>query len=76
MIETIEWPKNSGRVYTCERSHGDCVRITAKPGERTFVAIAGRSAAIWWLCDRSLKKSKAQKLVDSVLRPETAESFA
>lgn len=73
-MRTVEWPRNSGRIYTCERYTGDVVKITAKPGRTTHTAIAGEPGALRWLCDRSLRKSKAQKLIDSVLRP--VEEFA
>lgn len=67
MITTIEHPKNSGRIYTCEPFSGDTVRVTAKPGAKTHTAIAGQAAAIGWLCDRSLRKSKSKALVAAAL---------
>lgn len=69
-MTSLEWPRGSGRIYTAERYAGDTLRLTARPGQTTHVAIAGEAAALRWLGDRSLKRSKAQKLIDSVLRPE------
>lgn len=70
-MKSIEWPKRSGRIYTCQIYIGNVLRVTAKPGATEHVAIAGEQPALQWLCDHSLKRSKAQKLIDSVLRPET-----
>lgn len=58
----LEYPRNSGRIYTAE-PFGNCVRVTAKPGRTQYVAVAGREMAIAWLCDRSLRRSKARGLV-------------
>lgn len=67
MIEIIEHPRGSGRVYSAARYSGSVLRLTAKPGRIEHVAIAGGDAAVRWLCDRSLRKSKAKKLVESIL---------
>lgn len=69
-MKSIEWPRGSGRIYTAEPYMGEVLRLTARPGQTTHVAIAGEPAALRWLGDHSLKRSKAQKLIDSVLRPE------
>lgn len=37
----------------------DVLRLTAKPGQTTHVAIAGETGALRWLGDHSLKRSKA-----------------
>lgn len=66
----VEWPRGSGRIYTAERYQGEVLKVTAKPGQTTHTAIAGEAGAMRWLSDRSLKRSKARALVDSVLRPE------
>jgi len=59
-MTSIEWPKGSGRIYTAERYSGGTLRLTARPGQTTHVAIAGEKMALQWLGDRSLKRSKAK----------------
>jgi hypothetical protein len=63
--------KYAGGIYACERRKGGRVGVAAQPGRATHANIVdSEEAAIRWLCDRSLRKSKAKQLVEAALRNE------
>jgi hypothetical protein len=74
-MTSLEYPKNSGHLYTCEHVAGNVVCVTAKVGVITWKITTIAPRAISWLCDRSLKRSKATQLVESCLAPDETISI-
>lgn len=60
----------SGKEYSAVK-RGEAISLSAKPGAKIhFGQAANEADAIQWLCDRSLRKSKARQLMAAVLRDE------